>query len=224
MAAAIANDTRIPDCPAEAIRPEANGPMAKPAVSTAPAMAAPAGPLRSAGPCGAGADRKAHSDSDNHAAHQKHGRVQRKQHRHGAQQCGRRAQPRHWLTPPCVRCSPADEQPGQQAQRIDAEHRVHRGRAQVLLVADRGEQSREMVGGPPRRQQNGQHSGKQARHRPATLVAPFGGGHRRRRAAGSHIRPGHWLPPQGSIKYVGDVFRSECRRRCASAATSNDQF
>src|SRR5271166_1053628 len=47
MAAATANDTRIPGCPAEAIRPEANGPIAKPAVKTAPAMAAPAGPLRS---------------------------------------------------------------------------------------------------------------------------------------------------------------------------------
>ena len=47
MAAAIANDTRIPDCPAEASRPETNGPMAKPADKMAPALAAPDGPLRS---------------------------------------------------------------------------------------------------------------------------------------------------------------------------------
>jgi hypothetical protein len=47
MAAAIPNDTEMPGCPAEAMTPEVNGPMAKPAVKTAPATAAPAGPFRS---------------------------------------------------------------------------------------------------------------------------------------------------------------------------------
>lgn len=47
IAAATANDTWMPDCPAHANPPPANGPMAKPAVSTAPAVPAPAGPLRS---------------------------------------------------------------------------------------------------------------------------------------------------------------------------------
>ena len=46
-AAATPNDTAMPGCPAEAIAPEANGPMAKPAVKTAPPTAAPAGPFRS---------------------------------------------------------------------------------------------------------------------------------------------------------------------------------
>jgi hypothetical protein len=37
----------MPDRPAHTMNPPANGPRAKPAVSTAPAVAAPAGPLRS---------------------------------------------------------------------------------------------------------------------------------------------------------------------------------
>src|ERR1700761_3850912 len=46
-AAATANDTWTPKSPAPAIKPPANGPMANPAISTAPAVAAPAGPLKS---------------------------------------------------------------------------------------------------------------------------------------------------------------------------------
>src|SRR5207302_1978882 len=41
MAAASPNDTRTPGCPARAITPAANGPMAKPTSNTAPAVAAP---------------------------------------------------------------------------------------------------------------------------------------------------------------------------------------
>jgi uncharacterized membrane-anchored protein len=47
MAAAIPNDNRMPAGPAPAINAPANGPIAKPAINTAPAAAAPAGPLRS---------------------------------------------------------------------------------------------------------------------------------------------------------------------------------
>src|ERR1700722_4482693 len=46
-AAATANNTWTPNSPVPAINPPANGPMANPAMSTAPAVAAPAGPLRS---------------------------------------------------------------------------------------------------------------------------------------------------------------------------------
>src|ERR1700712_3089885 len=42
--AATAKDNRMPNRPAEAITPEANGPTAKPTIKTAPAIAAPAGP------------------------------------------------------------------------------------------------------------------------------------------------------------------------------------
>src|SRR5271165_7669740 len=47
MVAASPNDTRTPGGPAEAITPAAKGPTAKPAINTAPAVAAPAGPFRS---------------------------------------------------------------------------------------------------------------------------------------------------------------------------------
>lgn len=47
MPAATPKDSRTPDSPAQAMRPPANGPMANPAVSTAPAVAAPAAPRRS---------------------------------------------------------------------------------------------------------------------------------------------------------------------------------
>src|ERR1700730_10965059 len=46
-AAATANDIWTPKSPAPAINPPASGPMANPAISTAPAVAAPAGPFRS---------------------------------------------------------------------------------------------------------------------------------------------------------------------------------
>ena len=61
------------------------------------------------------------------------------------------------------------------------EHRVKRRRAKVLVIADRGQQRGEMVGGPSRRQENGQHAGEHGPvcARPATLVAPIGGAQRR---------------------------------------------
>src|SRR6202035_4533292 len=46
-AAATANDAWTPKPPVPAITPPASGPMANPAISTAPAVAAPAGPFRS---------------------------------------------------------------------------------------------------------------------------------------------------------------------------------
>ncbi len=45
--AASANETSTPESPVPAISPPANGPMANPVISTAPAVAAPAGPRRS---------------------------------------------------------------------------------------------------------------------------------------------------------------------------------
>ena len=137
--AATAKDNRMPNRPAEAITPEANGPTAKPTIKTAPAMAAPAGPRRS----------EAHAVQELTARPTPIPTISRPTSNTSAccdtsiaivptnavvdpdQRDGR--------TPKRVRRPPAQEQAGQQTHRVDSEHHVEGGRAEMVVEADRRE-------------------------------------------------------------------------------------
>ena len=113
-AAATANDTSTPKSPAPAINPPANGPMANPAISTAPAVAAPAGPLRSEAHAVPEVIARPTPTPTIKRPGQQNVGVLGKQHRNRADHSGRRTGQRDCLAPERIRGPPADEQAGQQ--------------------------------------------------------------------------------------------------------------